>query len=328
MRGRSRAASAKSRRRKSAAPKRPSGTEAARPRSSSSANQKSEIARLTRELAAARQEQKATADVLGVISSFPGDLEPVFQTMLENAVQLCDAKFGTLFRFDGRLFHLAAQFGTPPELAEHQRRRGPYQPPPGSLLDRVMRTKQVSHTADYATADVVPGASAKLGGARSLITVPMLKDDVLIGAISIYRQEARPFAEKQIALVQNFAAQAVIAIENARLLNELRRSLEQQTATANVLSSMSGSMMETKPVFDAIVRNLLRLFGTRFATVHLLKDGMVHLAALDGEPGFEGLAAHFPRPLDDSTAIGRAMLLKQVVQFAPVIGNPSTPPAS
>src|SRR6516165_1395851 len=173
MRGRSRAGSAKSRRRKSAAPKRPSGTEAARPRSSSSANQESEIARLTRELAAAREEQKATADVLGVISSFPGDLEPVFQTMLENAVQLCDAKFGTMFRFDGWLFHLAAQFGTPPELAEHQRRRGPYQPPPGSLLDRVMRTKRASHTADEA-AEAVLGVAARLGGARSQVVVPVL----------------------------------------------------------------------------------------------------------------------------------------------------------
>jgi GAF domain-containing protein len=172
---------------------------------------------------------------LGVISSFPGELEPVFQTMLESATLLCEAKFGTLFRFDGRLFHLAAQFGTPPELAEHQRRRGPYQPPPGSLLDRVMRTKQLSHTADYAADGVVPGASAKLGGARSLISVPMLKDDVLIGAISIYRQEVRPFTEKQIALVQNFAAQAVIAIENARVLNELRESLDRQTATADIL---------------------------------------------------------------------------------------------
>ncbi len=156
----------------------------------------------------------------------------------------------------------------------------------------------------------------------------MCKDNALAGLIGIYRQEVRPFTDKQIELVQNFAAQAVIAIENTRLLNELRQSLEQQTATSEILSSMSGSMMETKPVFDAIVRNLLRLFGTRFATVHLLNNGVVHLAALDGEPGFERLAAHYPRPLDDSTTPGRAMILKQVVQLAPVIDNPAAPPAS
>src|SRR6516164_2227626 len=153
MRGRSRAASAKSRRRKSAAPKRPSGTEAARPRSSSSANQKSEIARLTRELAAARQEQKATADVLGVISSFPGELEPVFQTMLESATRLCEAKFGTMFRFDGKLFHLAAQFGTPSELIRFQRERGPFEPA-GSGFRRLMRSKELAHIIDAAAEDV------------------------------------------------------------------------------------------------------------------------------------------------------------------------------
>jgi two-component system, NtrC family, sensor kinase len=119
-----------------------------------------ELQQRTTDLSESLEQQTATADVLRVISSSPGELDPVFQAMLENAVRLCDAKYGTMFRFDGSLFHLAALFGTPPELAEHQKRRGPYQPPPGSLLDRVMRTKQVCHTADYATTDVVPGASA------------------------------------------------------------------------------------------------------------------------------------------------------------------------
>jgi GAF domain-containing protein len=286
-----------------------------------------ENARLLNELRESLEQQTATADVLKVISSSPGELEPVFNAMLENATRLCEAKFGTLYLFENGKFCPVALVGASPEWQTYVKERGAFVPTPDQPIGQLQETRRVVQAfADTEGAASI--AAFRFGGARVFIAVPMLKDDELVGAIAIFRQEARPFTEKQIALVQNFAAQAVIAIENARLLNELRQSLEQQTATSEILSSMSGSMMETKPVFDAIVRNLLRLFGTRFATVHLLKDGMVHLAALDGEPGFEGLAAHFPRPLDDSTAIGRAMLLKQVVQFAPVIGNPSTPPAS
>ena len=129
-------------------------------------------------------------------------------------------------------------------------------PAPITKLHHVMQTKQVSHTADYA-ADAPDSPPVKLGGARSTVDVPMLRDGMLMGAISIYRQEVRPFTETQIALLQNFANQAVIAIENTRLLNELRQSLEQQTATGEILASISGSMTDAKPVFDAIVRNLL-----------------------------------------------------------------------
>src|SRR5215831_10440559 len=333
MRRRSRAGSklAKAGSRKAQVPKR---------RNATTVRAESESARLRRERDEALEREKATAEVLRVISSSPGELEPVFNAMLENATRICEAKFGSLYLYDEDGLTLAAAHNAPPAFA-NARRRGPIQPAPDTALGRVIRTMRTAQVADvaatraYAEGNQAAVDAVKLAGMRTVVAVPMLKDNRLIGVIASYRQEVRPFTEKQIALLQNFAAQAVIAIENARLLNELRQrttdlseSLEQQTATSEILASMSGSITETKPVFDAILRNLLRLFGTSYAVVQLLQDGMIHLVAFDGEPGFERLASYYPLPLDDSTITGHAMLAKQVFQVAPLIGNPATPAAS
>src|SRR5262249_24433057 len=237
----------------------------------------------TDDLSEALEQQTATSNVLQVISSSPGELEPVFQAMLENAVRICEAKFGALFRHDGEAFELAAEFDTPSEFAEFQKRRGPFQPIPGGHLDRILRTKQVSHTDDNA-ADAVVGVSASLGGARSAVGVPMIKDNVVIGVIFIYRQEGRPFTDKQIELFRNFAAQAVIAIENTRLLNELRESLEQQTVTSEVLKVISSSPGELTPVFTAMLANAVRLCEAKFGTLYPSEGDGLRAVAMHNAP--------------------------------------------
>src|SRR5580704_16083652 len=285
-----------------------------------------ENTRLLNELRESLERQTATSEVLSVVSASPGDLEPVFQAMLKNATRICAAKFGMVFRFDGDSFHFAAEVGTAPELVEFIRRRGPFQPPPSTHLDLMMRTKRVSHTAD-AAAEPVLSAAARLGGARSNVAVPMLKDNQLIGAFTIYRQEVQPFTDKQIALVQNFAAQAVIAIENTRLLSELRQSLQQQTATSEVLRVISSSPGELEPVFDAMLANATQLCDASYGTLWLHEgDGQIRAAAFYGDlpeafrEQWGGGAVFRPSP---TVPAARAMLSRKLVQLVDLMKDQS-----
>ena len=274
-----------------------------------------ENTRLLNELRQSLEQQTATSEVLQVISSSPGDLAPVFQSMLENATRICEAKFGSLLSFDGKMFEFAAEVGTPPEFGKFMRQRGPFSPVPGSHLERVLQTKQVSHTVDYA-AEAVDAPPVKFGGARSTVDVPMLKDGALVGVISIYRQEVRPFSAKQIALLTSFAAQAVIAVENTRLLTELRQSLEQQTATADVLRVISASPGELEPVFQAMLANAIRICQARFGTMYFRRRRWLPCRAMHNAPPayVEARLRKLVRPRPNTSLVA-LVTTKRVVQI-------------
>ena len=276
------------------------------------------------------ERQTATAEILKVIASSPSDVQPVFDAIAASAKRLLNAGAALVARREGDMLHLAA-FTTQGEAADAALQKLW----PSKIVGRGHMGQAVLSRSPVLISDIEiePGysenfkAMARTRGLRSIVSVPMLREGEAIGVISVNRPVAGKFSDHQTNLLRTFADQAVIAIENVRLFNETKEALERQTATGEVLAAMSSSMTDTQPVFEKIVQSLRRLFGTRFTVLQLLRDGVVEMPAVDGV-GIESLRQRYPRPLDETTVGGRAMLTKQAVQFAPVIDNPETPQAT
>jgi signal transduction histidine kinase len=308
--------------RKPTRPKRSNALTAARRDTFSVADLQKRLDARTRELNEGIARENATAEVLRVISRSPGELEPVFQAMLENATRICGAKFGILFRYEGGVFHPAAMANVPPAFADFLDRQGSFAPVRGRLFGRLAQTKKVIHVVDRAT-EPTPSPSVKYGGARSSIGVPLLKGKELVGAFFIYHTEVRPFTDKQIELVKNFAAQAVIAIENTRLLKELRESLQQQTATADVLKIISRSTFDLKAVLNTLVESAARLCDADMAAIPRLAGAdFHHFASYGYTPDFQEFMERHPIVPGRGTATGRAALEGRTVHIPDVLADP------
>jgi signal transduction histidine kinase/putative methionine-R-sulfoxide reductase with GAF domain len=287
-----------------------------------------ENTRLLNELRESLQQQTATAEIMGVISRSLGDLTPVFETMLANAVQLCQARFGLLYLYEDGALHTVASHNVPPALAD-SRKSGPIRPGPGGALGQAIRTKQTAHIADlaatraYAERDPPAVTAVELGGIRTVIAVPMLKDNEITGIISIFRQEVHPFTDKQVALLANFAAPAVIAVENARLLHELRETLQQQAAAADVLDVISRSTFDLQAVLDMLIELAVRLCGADLGAIHRERDANSHSIAVYGGPrGHKEAARGVPFAPGRGSVLGRTMLERKPVHVADVLADP------
>ena len=322
------------RQRKTENPKRSTTSNAAGRTTSSVADLQERLERQAREIEDAREERAAISEVLRVISSSPGDSQPVFAAMLENAVRICGAKFGNLWLYDGESFRIDATYGAPPAYVEYLRRAGPFRADARVGIGRLAQTRQTYQVADVAAQpthnDKLRVATIDLAGARTVLGVPMLKDGKVVGSIVIYRREVQPFTEKQVALVENFAAQAVIAIENTRLLNELRQrtadlteSLEQQTATAEVLGVISRSKFELQPILQSVVDTAMRLCRADQAIIYRPQSGTYRFAAGHSTvPEYLEIEKQTTIVPGHGTVVGRAALTRQVARVDDPLADP------
>jgi GAF domain-containing protein len=278
----------------------------ARRRAAKATGAKADVARLSRELSEALAHQAATSEVLQVISSSPGDLKPVFDQMLAKAMRLCEAQCGFIYQIEQGAMRAVAEIGVPPAFAEY-RRHNLHTGGATTPADAMRATKRPAHVHDARDSDAYrqgnPNAVAgvELGGARTVLYVPMIRNDDIAGVINVYRQEVRPFTDEQIALLENFASQAVIAIENVRLFNETKEALERQTATAEILKVIAGSPTELRPVFEAIAARSVELVGGHAATVSMFVGDRVDLGAFTpvSPEADAALTALYPRRLAD-----------------------------